>query len=141
MPTASSAFSLLGAPQAPGNKPNLPKGVITWEEGPLRQKDISRYRNTLGQIRAADNDLRYLLHKVFFRWVRAQDRSSHAPSIPKNAYGPVGIPLIRGAQTYCILYSILGQYNCILDTYGNMPRAVLQTISQSGVCKYLRNIF
>ena len=32
-----------------------PKGVKTWGEGPLRPKEISRYRDTLGQIRAADN--------------------------------------------------------------------------------------
>ncbi len=36
-------------------------------------------------------------HRAFFRWVRAQDRSPHEPGIPKNAYGPIGIPLIRGA--------------------------------------------
>ena len=36
--------------------------------------------------------------RPFFRWVRAQGRSPHAPGIPKNAYGPVGIPLIRGAS-------------------------------------------
>ena len=34
---------------------NLHKGVKTWGEGPLKPKDISRYRDTLGQIRAADN--------------------------------------------------------------------------------------
>ena len=31
------------------------KGVKAWGEGPLRPKEISRYRNTLGQVRAADN--------------------------------------------------------------------------------------
>ena len=35
---------------------------------------------------------------LFFRWDRAQGRSPHAPGVPKNAYGPVGIPLIRGAS-------------------------------------------
>ena len=74
--------------------PTSPKGVKAWGEGPLRPKEISRYRDTLGQIRAADNtagrsatrqlercqseiDLRYLMHapsyghvwhKAFF-WV------------------------------------------------------------------------
>ena len=118
MPTAPSAFSMLGAPQVPGDDP--PKWVKDWGEGLLRPREISRYRDTLGQICDADNtvgrsatrhlercqteiDLRYLLHappngqvwhKAFFRWVRAQGRSPHAPSIPKNANGPVGIPLI-----------------------------------------------
>ena len=32
-----------------------PKGVKACGEGPLRPKEISRYRDTLGQIRAADN--------------------------------------------------------------------------------------
>ena len=31
------------------------KGVKAWGEGPLRPKEISRYRDTLGQIHAADN--------------------------------------------------------------------------------------
>ena len=35
--------------------------------------------------------------RVFLRWGRAQGQSPHAPGIPKNAYGPVNIPLIRGA--------------------------------------------
>ena len=55
MPTAPLAFLLLGAPQAPGDEPNHPKRVKASEEGPLRPKEISRYRDTLGQIRAADN--------------------------------------------------------------------------------------
>ena len=55
MPAAPSAFLLLGGPQAPGDEPNPPKGVKAWREGPLRPKENSRYRDTLGQIRAADN--------------------------------------------------------------------------------------
>ena len=55
MLTAPSASPLLGAPQAPGNKSDPPKGVKSCGEGPLRPKEISRYRDTLGQIRAADN--------------------------------------------------------------------------------------
>ena len=46
MRTAPSAFPLLGAPQAPGDEPNPPKGVNTWRGGPLRPKEISRYRDT-----------------------------------------------------------------------------------------------
>ena len=34
---------------------------------------------------------------IFWR-VRAQGRSPHAPGISKNAYGPVSIPLMRGAS-------------------------------------------
>ena len=34
---------------------NPPKGVKAWGEAPLRPKEISRHRDTLGQIRAADN--------------------------------------------------------------------------------------
>ena len=32
-----------------------PKGVKAWGEGPLKPKEISRYRDTHGQIRAEDN--------------------------------------------------------------------------------------
>ena len=40
IPSAPSAFPLLGAPQAPGK--NLsPKGVKAWWDGPLRPKEIS----------------------------------------------------------------------------------------------------
>ena len=39
----------------PGDEPNPPKGINAWGEGPLRPKEISRYRDTLGQIRAVDN--------------------------------------------------------------------------------------
>ena len=115
MPTAPSAFPLLGAPQAPGNEPNPPrKGIKAWGEGPLRPKEISRYRDTLGQIRAADNtagrsatrhlemcqtdsDLRYLMHaptyghvwhKAFFGWDRAQGRSPHAPGVCQKCPRP-----------------------------------------------------
>ena len=48
MPTAQSAFPLLGVM-------NPPQGVKAWGKGPLRPKEISRYRDTLGQICAADN--------------------------------------------------------------------------------------
>ena len=51
MPTA---FSLIGAPLAPGDNPTS-KRVKVWGESPLRPKEISSYRDTLGQIRAADN--------------------------------------------------------------------------------------
>ena len=54
MPTTPSAFPLLGAPQVPGNI-HLPNWVKAWGKGPLRLKKISSYRDTLGQIRAADN--------------------------------------------------------------------------------------
>ena len=53
MLTAPSVFSLLGALQALDDEP--PKGVKAWGESPLRPKEISRYRDTLGQIRAAVN--------------------------------------------------------------------------------------
>ena len=51
MPTVPSAFLLLGAPQAPGDEPNPPKGVKAWGV----MQEIARYWDTLGQIRAADN--------------------------------------------------------------------------------------
>ena len=35
-------------------------------------------------------------HKAFIRWIWAQDNSSDTPSIPKDALGPIGIPLKRG---------------------------------------------
>ena len=123
MPTSPSAFPLLGARQVPGNEPTSQKGVKAWEEGSLRPKEISRYRDTFGQICAANNTasrsatrrlerFRPILicgiccsphltgkcgTRPFFRWVWAQGPSLCAPGISKNAYGLVGIPLIRGA--------------------------------------------
>ena len=52
IPSAPSALPLLGAPQAPGNKPN-PKGVKSFGDGPLRPEDISSCRDILGQVHAA----------------------------------------------------------------------------------------
>ncbi len=45
---------LIGAPQAPDDEPPS-KGVKALGEGTLGRKEISRYGDTLGQIRAADN--------------------------------------------------------------------------------------
>ena len=56
IPPDSSAFPLLGAPQASGNKYNshpTPKGVKAWEDDSLRPEEISSCRDTLDQIRAA----------------------------------------------------------------------------------------
>ena len=55
IPSAPSAFPLLGAPQAPGDQPNPPEGGKSLGEGPLRPEEISRCRDTLGWIRAAVN--------------------------------------------------------------------------------------
>ena len=53
MPTAPSVFPLLREPQAPGDEaPEVGKSL---GGRPLRPKEISRYRDTLGKIRAADN--------------------------------------------------------------------------------------
>ena len=41
IPMAPSAFPFLGAHQAPGNKPNPPKGVKAWGDGLLRPEDLS----------------------------------------------------------------------------------------------------
>ena len=96
--------------------PTLPKEVKAWGKGPLRPKEISRYRDTLGQIRAADNtagrsanptpgevtdrdcsavfDARPTLHKAFFGvgpffgWDRAQGRSPHAPGVCQKCLRP-----------------------------------------------------
>ena len=55
IPTASTAFPLLGAPQASGNKPNpLPRKGKKPEGCPLRPEEISSCRDTLGQIRVAE---------------------------------------------------------------------------------------
>ena len=57
----------------------------------LNEQDMRRYLLTAppyGQV----------WHKAFFWWDRAQGRSPHAPGVPKNALGPVGIPLVRGAS-------------------------------------------
>ena len=36
--------------------------------------------------------------RLFLKWIRAQDRSPDIPSIPKNAPGPVGIPLFMAVS-------------------------------------------
>ena len=59
---APSAFPLLGAPQVPGNK-SPTEGRKKWGEGFLRPKEISKYRDTLGQIRAADNPVKCFYYK------------------------------------------------------------------------------
>ena len=46
MPTAPTAFPLLGAPQAPGDEPNTPEGGKRLGKAPLKPKEISRYRDT-----------------------------------------------------------------------------------------------
>ena len=123
MPMALSAFPILGAPQVLGNKPHL-KGVKAWGEGPLRLKEISMYRDTLSQIRATDNTAgrsatRHLERcrtrlicsicwpthptgkcgtRPFFGGSGRRAVAHTHPAFPKNAYGPVGIPLIRGAS-------------------------------------------
>ena len=104
-----------------------PQGGKSLGEGPLKSKEISRYRDTLGQIQAADNTAGrsatrqlerfrpmvicgiccspHLTGKCgtrpFFRWFRAQGLSQHAPDIPQNAYGPVGNPLLEAPQAPC----------------------------------------
>ena len=129
---APSAFPLLRRLRRRAMNPP-PKGINAWVGGPLRPKEVTRYRDTLSQIRTADNtadrsanpangevqidiDLRYLMtappnghvwHKAFFRWVRAQGRSPHAPGIPKNAYGPVSIYLIRVPQALIPFFHIV----------------------------------
>ena len=83
-------------------------------DGPLRPKEISRYWDTLGQIRAADNTAgrsatRHLERcrtrlicgiccspnptgkygtRPFLWWVRAQGRSPHAPGISQKCLRP-----------------------------------------------------
>ena len=135
---SKNAYGPVGIPlirgaQAPGNKPL--EGSKSLGEGPLGPKEISRCRDTLGQIRAAVKTagqsatrqlkrctigiLRYLMTapvlgycgiyctphltgkcgtRHFFRFVRAQGRCPHALDIPKNTYGPVSLPLIKGAS-------------------------------------------
>ena len=56
MPTGSVGIPLVrGASDAAAMNPTLPKEVKAWEEGPLRPKEISRCRDTLGRIRTAVN--------------------------------------------------------------------------------------
>ena len=57
----------------------------------LRRQVIQRY---LSAVQPTGG----VWHKAFLRWVRAQDRSPDAPSIPKNASGPIRIPLKSGAS-------------------------------------------
>ena len=69
IPSVPSAFPLIEAPQAPGNKSN------------------SGYPSHLWTSKAQ-----------VLRWVQLQVRSPHASGIAKNTFGPVGIPLNRGAS-------------------------------------------
>ena len=124
MSTAPSAFPLLGAPQAPGDEPNTPKEVKAWRKGPMRPKEISRYRDTLGQTRTADytagwSATRHLERcrtrlicgiccsphptgkcgtRPFYGGSKRRAVAHTPPAFAKNAWGPVGIPLIRGAS-------------------------------------------
>ena len=68
------------------------KGVKAWGEGPLRPKEISRYRDTLGQIRAADNTAgrSATRHLERFRSV---------------------LVCVNGSLTQCYLYPIGGSKN------------------------------
>ena len=97
--------------------------VKAWGEGPLRPKEISSYQDTLGQIRAADNtagrsatrQLERLRSRLIcgiwctphltgmygtrpFLGGTGRRAVAHTrPEFAKNALGPVGIPLVRGA--------------------------------------------
>ena len=125
MPTAPSTFSWLGVPQAPGDEPSPPEGGKNLGGRPLKPKEISGYRDTLGQIRAADNTAgrsatRHLERfrsrlicgiwctphltgmygtRPFFGWDRRRSVAHTRPEFAKNALGPVGIPgQIRAAD-------------------------------------------
>ena len=104
--------------------PTLPKEVKAWGEGPLRPKEISRHRDTLGQIRAADNTAGrsatrhlerfrsrlicgiwctpqpygHVWHKALFGWDRAQGRAPHAWSLSKIPSAPSAFPLLGAPQ-------------------------------------------
>ena len=73
MPSAPSAFPLLGVPQAPWDKPNPPEGGKSLGEGPLRPKDKKKKKKLLAGQKAGKRY--YLLpappngqvwHKAFF---------------------------------------------------------------------------
>ena len=115
IPSASSAFPLLGVPQAPGNKPNPHKGVKSWGWMPpwgwrkwwVNEPALGQIRAQVKHGRPTLGRTRYLSSvpppekygtKPFLRWVQSQSRSPHASSITKNTFGSVGIPLIRGAS-------------------------------------------
>ena len=113
MPTALSAFSLIGAPQVLGDDPP-PNGVKAWGKAPLRPKEISRYRDALGHICAADNtagrsatqELERFRSRLicgiccsphptgncgtrpFLWWVQAQGRSPHTPGVCQKCPRP-----------------------------------------------------
>ena len=103
--------------------PTSPKGVKAWGEGPLRPKEIIQLPRhtrpdprrcqrgqpkcdpTIGEaqcyyscsgICCAPHLTGKYGTRPFLCWVRTQGRSPHAPGISKNAYGPIGIPLIKG---------------------------------------------
>ena len=60
----------------------------------VHQSDISKILRYL--LHAPSNG--QVWHKAFFCGSERRAVAHTRPAIPKNAYGPVGIPLIRGAS-------------------------------------------
>ena len=116
MPTAPSPIPLLGAPQAPGDKPNLPEGSKSLggrppeAEGnyPAAKTHSARSvpaastagRNATQQqerrsVNAAaavfvprPTERESVAEGLFFWWVRAQGRSAHVPGTSKKCLRP-----------------------------------------------------
>ena len=124
IPTTPSAFPLLGAPQASGNNPPTeggkslrgrpPEAGVNLQLSRHTRPDPCRIQHgkpkcdpTTGEAQCYYSccGICWPPHptgkygtRPFLWWVRTQDRSPHAPGISKNANGPVGIHLIRGAS-------------------------------------------
>ena len=108
MPTAPSTFPLLGAPQAPGDKPNLPEGSKSrMGRPPEAEGNLQVPRHTRPDQCQTDLDWLFIARPTL--------RASMAPGLflggtgrravahtrrefPKMPTAPVGIPLIRGAS-------------------------------------------
>ncbi len=84
--------------------PTSPRGVKAWREGPLRPKEKNHtHRDTLGQIPAAvfvdrPTQRASMAQGLFLGGTGRRAVAHMRPAFPKNTYGPVGIPLIRGAS-------------------------------------------
>ena len=124
MPTAPSAFPLLRAPQAPGDKPNPPEGgrslggrppeaegnypaakthsarsvPAASTAGRNATQQLEKHSvNTAAAVFDARPTLRACMAQGLFYGGTGRRAVAHTrPEFAKNALGPVGLPLVRG---------------------------------------------
>ena len=70
-------------------------------------------------------------HKAFFWWVWHRAVAHTRPAFPRNAYGPVGIPLIRGASGAGRLIQLLSKGGKSLGEGPLRPKEIFQPPSHT----------